>query len=69
MTEARGPAAGLAAPEGIEIPSTHRVAAVRAELLSRNGDLDAARAAFDRAIAACLNEVERAHLVSQRDAL
>lgn len=69
VAEARGPAAGLAALEGIDIPSTHRVAAVRAELLARKGDLDAARAAFDQAIAACLNEVERAHLVSQRDAL
>lgn len=69
VAEARGPAAGLAALEGIDIPSTHRVAAVRAELLARNGDLDAARAAFDQAIAACLNDVERAHLASQRDAL
>ena len=66
VAEARGPAAGLAALEGIEIPSTHRVAAVRAELLARAGDLDAARAAYDQAIAACLNDVERAHLVARR---
>jgi predicted RNA polymerase sigma factor len=69
VAEARGPAAGLAALEGIEIPSTHRVAAVRAELLARSGDLDAARAAYDQAIAACLNDVERAHLEAQRDGL
>ena len=69
VAEARGPAAGLAALEGIEIPSTHRVAAVRAELLTRAGDLDAARAAYDQAIAACRNEVERAHLEAQRDGL
>ena len=69
VAEARGPAAGLAALEGIEIPTTHRVAAVRAELLSRSGEIDAARAAYDQAIAACLNEVERAHLEAQRDAL
>ena len=69
VAEARGPAAGLAALEGIEIPSTHRVAAVRAELLVRAGDLDAARAAYDQAIAACRNEVETAFLVAQRDAL
>ncbi|WP_310526526.1 DUF6596 domain-containing protein [Nocardioides sp.] len=68
VAEARGPAAGLAALEGIEIASTHRLAAVRAELLARSGDLDAARAAYDQAIAACLNDVERAHLVAQRDA-
>lgn len=69
VAEARGPAAGLAALEGVEIPATHRVAAVRAELLSRAGDPDASRAAYDQAVAACLNEVERAHLVARRDAL
>lgn len=69
VAEARGPAAGLAALEGIEIPTTHRIAAVRAELLARAGEHDAARAAYDQAIAACLNEVERAHLTSMRDAL
>ena len=69
VAEARGPAAGLAALEGVEIPSTHRVAAVRAELLARAGDLDAARAAYDQAIAACRNDVELAHLEAQRDGL
>jgi predicted RNA polymerase sigma factor len=69
VAEARGPAAGLAALEGIDIPSTHRVAAVRAELLARAGDVDAARAAYDQAIAACRNDVERAHLEAQRDGL
>ena len=62
VAEARGPAAGLAALEGIEIPSSHRAAAVRAELLARGGDVVAARAAYDQAIAACGNDVERAHL-------
>lgn len=69
VAEARGPAAGLAALEGIVIPSTHRVAAVRAELLARAGDLDAARAAYDQAIAGCLNDVERAHLQARRESL
>lgn len=69
VAEVRGPAAGLAALEGVEIPSTHRVAAVRAELLARAGDLDAARAAYDQAIAACRNDVERGHLEAKRDGL
>ena len=69
VAEDRGPAAGLDALEGVEIPDSHRPAAVRAELLSRAGDVDAARAAYDQAIAACRNEVERAFLVGQRDAL
>jgi len=62
-------ALGLDALEGLEIPDSHRPAAVRAELLSRTGDVDAARAAYDQAIAACRNDVEREFLVRQRDDL
>jgi predicted RNA polymerase sigma factor len=69
VAEDRGAAAGLAALEGLEIPDSHRPAAVRAELLSRAGETDAARAAYDQAIAACRNDVERAFLVGQREAL
>ncbi len=66
VAEASGPAAGLAALDGIEIPGSHRVAAARAELLSRTGDVVAARAAYDQALAACRNDAERAHLVERR---
>ncbi|QBX56841.1 RNA polymerase subunit sigma-24 [Nocardioides seonyuensis] len=69
VAEDRGAAAGLAALEGVEVPSTHRLAAVRAELLSRSGDVHAARAAYDQALAACANDVERAHLTEKRAAL
>ena len=69
IAEHLGPAAGLDALEGLEIPDSHRPAAVRAELLSRAGDDDAARAAYDQAIAACRNAVEREFLVGQRAAL
>jgi RNA polymerase sigma-70 factor (ECF subfamily) len=69
VAEDRGVAAGLDALDGLEIPGSHRPAAVRAELLSRAGDVDAARAAYDQAIAACRNDVERAFLVGRRDAL
>jgi predicted RNA polymerase sigma factor len=62
-----GPAAGLAALDGIEIAGSHRVEAVRAELLVRAGRVEEARAAYDAAIAACRNEAERAHLVERRD--
>lgn len=68
VAEASGPVAGLDALDGIEIPG-HRVAAVRAELLSRQGDVAAARAAYDEAIDACGNDAERAHLVERRDGL
>ena len=69
VAEDRGPAAGLAALEGVEIPASHRPAAVRAELLARTGDVVAARAAYDQAIAACGNDVERAHLQARLEAL
>ena len=69
VAEDRGPAAGLAALEGVEIPASHRPAAVRAELLARSGDVVAARAAYDQAIAACGNDVERAHLQTRLEAL
>ena len=69
VAESRGPAAGLAALDGVEIPASHRVAAVRAELLARDGDAVAARAAYDQAIAACRNDVELAHLRERRRSL
>lgn len=69
VAEAHGPAAGIAALDGVEIPASHRVAAVRAELLARDGDTVAARASYDQAIAACRNDVELAHLRARRAAL
>lgn len=69
VAEDRGAAAGLAALEGIDVPESHRPAAVRAELLARAGELDAARAAYDQAIAACGNDAEREFLECQRRSL
>ncbi len=69
VAEASGPEAGLAALEEVEIPGSHRVAAVRAELLSRRGDAVGAQAAYEEAIAACSNDVERAHLIQRQRAL
>ncbi|MEP6761717.1 MAG: DUF6596 domain-containing protein, partial [Sporichthyaceae bacterium] len=69
VAEASGPEPGLAALDGVEIPGSHRVAAVRAELLFRYGDAAAARAAYDDAIAACRNDTERAHLLERQRAL
>ena len=66
VAESAGAAAGLAALEGVDIPTGHRVASVRAELLSRAGETNAARAAYDQAIAACGNDVERAFLEQRR---
>jgi RNA polymerase sigma-70 factor (ECF subfamily) len=69
VAEASGPEAGLTALDGVEIPGSHRVAAVRAELLARDGDTTAARAAYDDAIAACRNDAERVHLLDRQRAL
>jgi RNA polymerase sigma-70 factor (ECF subfamily) len=64
VAEAQGPVAGLAALEGLdtELPHGHRLPAVRAELLSRAGDHEAARAAYAVAIERCANAAERSLL-------
>ena len=71
LAERDGPAAGIAALEGLDaaLPSSHRVPAVRGELLARLGRDAEAVAALDLAIERCGNDVERAHLTSRRDAL
>ena len=66
VAEADGPTAGLDALLGVQIPGSHRVDAVRAELLTRVGDVPAARAAYDVAISGCRNDAERAHMVGKR---
>lgn len=62
VAEASGPAAGLAALEGLDLPGSHRLPAVRAELLLRDGQEEAARAAYREAIRLCRNETELEHL-------
>ncbi len=71
VAERDGPAAGLAALDGLdsELPGSHRLPAVRGELLARLGDTAAATQALDDAIRLCGNEVERAHLTERRDGL
>ena len=71
VAEARGPVAGLAGLDGldVELPHSHRLPAVRAELLTRVGETAAAAAAYDLAIERCANDAERALLIEHRDAL
>ena len=69
--EWHGPAAGLALLDGLdaELPGSHRLPAVRAELLARHGDHPAARAAYGQSLRLCTNEVERRHLAARLDGL
>jgi RNA polymerase sigma-70 factor (ECF subfamily) len=71
VAEAQGPQAGLAALDGLdaELPHSHRLPAVRAELLTRAGDPRGAHAAYDLAIERCGNDAERALLEARRAAL
>lgn len=66
---ASGPAAGLALVDAIaargELRGSHRVPAIRGELLTRLGRLDEARSALEQAIALCQNGAERAELESK----
>jgi RNA polymerase sigma-70 factor (ECF subfamily) len=65
--EARSPTDGLALLAGLDdlLVDNHRLAAVRAELARRAGDLALAAASYRTALDRCDNEVERAHLRSQ----
>lgn len=65
VAERDGPAAGLAALDGVALPG-HRLPAVRAEFLIRSGRHAEALLSYDAAIALCRNEAERAHLRARR---
>jgi len=69
VAELRGPAAGLAALDGIDVGDVTAYQpfhAARAGLLAGAGQLDAALAAYDRAIELTTNPAERQFLESQR---
>ena len=69
VAEVHGPAAALAAVEGLELPGYHLLPATRADLLARLGRSTEARAAYDEAIALAGNQTERAFLEARRAAL
>jgi RNA polymerase sigma-70 factor, ECF subfamily len=66
VAEVHGPALALAALEDVDLPGYHRLPATRAELLTRLGREEEARAAYDQAIALVTNETENAFLQSRR---
>jgi RNA polymerase sigma-70 factor (ECF subfamily) len=71
VAEVEGPRAGLALLAGLDdvLRDNHRLAAVRAELAQRTGELDLAKASYRTAIDLCSNDVERAHLRARLDSV
>ncbi len=71
VAEAEGPDAGLVLLDGLdeELPRSHRLPAIQAELHARAGHIDQARAAYERAISLCANDAERVHLARRHAAL
>lgn len=67
VAEDAGPAAGLALLDGLEdrLPHSHRLPAVRAELLARLGYTDEAGAAYELALVRCGSAAEVAYLRSR----
>lgn len=67
---AYGPAAGLAALDGLQAaPGDHRLLVLSAELHAELGDLEQARTLMARAVAAARNDVERRHLQGRLDVM
>jgi RNA polymerase sigma factor (sigma-70 family) len=69
VAEVHGPAMALASIEGIDLPGYHLLPTTRADLLTRLGRTDEARAAYDEAIALAGNDTERTFLQGRRRAL
>ncbi len=71
VAEVEGPQAGLDLLAGLDaaLPHSHRLAAVRADLAARAGDIELARTSYRAAIEHCTNDVERAHLTDRLAAL
>ncbi|SDD05737.1 RNA polymerase sigma-70 factor, ECF subfamily [Geodermatophilus telluris] len=66
VAEVSGPAAGLALVDALDLPRSHLLPAVRADLLRRLGRRAEAAAAYDRALALAGNAAERAFLARRR---
>ncbi|MDT7575566.1 MAG: polymerase sigma-70 factor, subfamily, partial [Pseudonocardiales bacterium] len=65
LAELRGPAAGLAEVDRLDLPDYYLFHATRADLLSRLGRADEAREAYQQALDLATNEAERAFLLGR----
>jgi RNA polymerase sigma-70 factor (ECF subfamily) len=68
VAELRGPAAGLAEVDRLELPDYHLFHSTRADLLSRLGRAAEAAAAYERALELATNATERAFLAGRLEA-
>lgn len=66
VAEVEGPAAALELVDGIDLPRTHLLPAVRADLLRRLGRDAEAAAAYDEALALAGTTAERDFLARRR---
>ncbi len=66
VAEVHGPAQALAAIDALDLPGYHLLPATRADLLSRLGRADEARAAYAEAITLAGNDTERTFLEGRR---
>ncbi len=69
LAEVHGPAAGLAAIDGLDLPGYYLFHAARADLLRRLARFGEAAEAYDQALGLAGNASERAFLRGQRNAL
>ncbi len=71
LAELSGPRAGLSLLKDLDerLPGHHRVAVARAELLRRDGQAAAARAAYEDALSACPPGAEARHLRARLESL
>jgi RNA polymerase sigma-70 factor (ECF subfamily) len=69
VAEVSGPAVALALVDGLDLPRSGLLPAVRADLLRRLGRLPEAVAAYDAALALTTNEAEAAYLRRRRASL
>jgi RNA polymerase sigma-70 factor (ECF subfamily) len=69
LAEVEGPGPALAVVEGLDLPHHHLREAVRADLLTRLGRREEARAALDAALSGTANPGERALLADRRERL
>jgi RNA polymerase sigma-70 factor (ECF subfamily) len=69
VSELRGPDEALALVDALSLDGYHLAHAVRAELLRRTGDAEAAGSAYSRALDLVQNPAERRHLERRLDSL